>query len=54
MFGFYGIKCYGMQRLHMFSKQSGISLTHAVHTKCKNGCVFAKTKPQLILTTVLR
>jgi len=54
MFGFYVIKYYEMQKLHMSSKQTWVCLTHAVYTKCENGCVFAKTKPQLILTTVLR
>jgi len=50
MFGFYVIKCYEMQKLHMSSKQTCICLTHAVYTKCDNGCVFVKTKPQPILT----
>jgi len=39
MFGFYVIKCYETQKLHMSSKQTCICLTHAVYTKCENGCV---------------
>jgi len=41
MFGLYVIKCYEMQKLHMSSKQTCTCLTHAVYTKCENGCVFA-------------
>jgi len=43
-----------MLKLHLSFKQMCICLTHAVYTKCENGCVFAKTKPQSILTTPLR
>jgi len=39
MFGLYGIKCYEMQKLHMSSKQTCTCLTHALYTKCENGCV---------------
>jgi len=28
-------------------------LTHSGYTKCENDCAFAKTKPQLIITTAL-
>ena len=28
--------------------------THSVYAKCENGCVFVKTKPQSIITTVLQ
>jgi len=41
MFGFYVINYYEMHKLHMTSKQAWVCLTHAVHTKCENGCVFA-------------
>jgi len=35
-------------------KQTCECLTHAVHAKCENGCVFSKTKPQSIITTTLQ
>jgi len=54
MFGFYVIKCYEMQKLHMSTKETCICLTHAVYTKCENGCVFVKTTPTSILTTALQ
>jgi len=34
-------------------KQTCTCLTHSVYSKCENGCVFAKTKPQWIITTAL-
>jgi len=54
MFGFYVIKSYAMQKLHMSSKQTCICLAHAVCTKCDNGCVFVKTKSQSTVTTALQ
>jgi len=42
--------------LHMFSRQICICLTNSVHKLCKNceeGWLFAKTKPQTIITTAL-
>ena len=53
MFEFYVTKRYELQKLHMSFKQICMCLTHAVYTKCENSCVFAKTKPQSILTTAL-
>jgi len=35
-------------------KQTCICLTYSVYAKCENGCVFAKTKPQSIITTALQ
>jgi len=35
-------------------KQTCIYFTHSVYAKCEKGCVFAKTKPQSIITTVLQ
>jgi len=29
-------------------------LAHSGYTKCENDCAFAKTKPQLIITTALQ
>jgi len=53
MFGFYVTKSCEMQKLHMSFKQICTCLTDAVDTKCENSCVFAKMKPQSILTTAL-
>jgi len=43
-----------MQKLQMSSKHTCVCLTHAVYTKCENGCVFVKRKPQSIVTTALQ
>ena len=37
----------------MKSLQTCACFTHLLYTKCENGCVFAETKPQSILTTAL-
>jgi len=53
MFGFYVIKCYEMQKLHISSQTICICLTHAVYTNCENCRALAKTKSQSILTARL-
>jgi len=45
------IERYAIDDLRPFEKsflwaQTCICLTHAVYTKCENGCVFVKTKPR--------
>jgi len=48
MFGFYFIKRFWK------AKVTNLRMFHPpLYTKCENGCVFAETKPQLILTTAL-
>jgi len=45
---FISLNASEMQKL-----QTCVCFTHTLYTECENGCVFAATKPQSILTTAL-
>jgi len=45
---FISLNASEMQKL-----QTCVCFTHPLNTKYENGCVFAETKPQAILTTAL-
>jgi len=40
-------------KLRMFCKPTCLCLIHSVYTKCENVHIFAKMKPQSIITTAL-